>query len=133
MPENENEVLQPDFPKVAPMRQILYNVKVEPAQTYLYSNVAGLAISPWDMRINFAEVQPTGGDGVIAKTVAGIVLTPEHAAGLALLLFMQLMAYEKQFGQIRHPAWAHVRTGLNEEELARGVAEVHGPPPEEAP
>jgi hypothetical protein len=93
----------------APAKRILYNVTIEAADTYIYSNVAGISIAPWDIRINFAEVQPRG-DQVVSKTVAGIVMPPEHAAALAMLLLAQLHHFEAQFGAIRHPEWVKMKS-----------------------
>jgi hypothetical protein len=35
----------------------------------------------------------------------GVVLPPETAAYLVLTLFRQLLGFELNFGQIRHPQW----------------------------
>ena len=58
------------------------------------------SISPSHIRINFAEAQRREG---------GVVLTPEDAAGLALLLLDQLRRYENEFGPIQDPNWAASR------------------------
>jgi len=134
MTPNELEAKRPgegnEFGTFEPPRRIEYNVKIEPAETYIYSNVAGVSIAPWDIRINFAEVQPRG-DDVISRTVAGIVMPPEHAVALALTLMQQLRIYEKQFGLIRHPAWAALREGFDEADaealkIAEGLSKKSG-------
>jgi hypothetical protein len=115
MPDNEDPLLK--YPQYVEAKRVNYNVKIEPTETYIYSNVAGLSISPWDFRIHFAEVQPTSNTEVKTKTVVGIVMPPEHAAGLALLLLAQLTNYELQFGPIRNPEWARLRSDFKPEDL----------------
>lgn len=85
-------------------------VRIEPPASYTYSNIAGVAVTPWDIRINFADVHD-GNSGKAeeqrqAPTLAGIAMPPEHAAGLALLLIEQLRAFEKSFGAVRHAKWS---------------------------
>lgn len=85
---------------------INFTLKIDPPGSYIYSNVAGVSISPWDIRINFADVNVTDeGTEQVFKAVAGIIMPPEHAAGLVLLLTGQLKQYESQFGDIRNPQW----------------------------
>jgi len=95
-----------------PPKAININVSVPPAEKYLYSNVAGVSVSPWDFRINFAEIQPVG-EEVVAHNVAGIVLPAEHAASLTLLLIQQLRNFERAYGLLRNPEWEPFREILN--------------------
>lgn len=100
-------------PHAEPKRIVQFKFSIEQPDSYVYSNVAGVSITPWDVRINFADVNPeitTAGDdnsidaGPI-KALTGIIMPPEHAAGLAILLFEQLHVFEKQFGKIRNRHW----------------------------
>jgi len=85
---------------------INFTIKIDSPDTYIYSNVAGVSISPWDIRINFADVNVTDeGQEQVFKAVTGVVMPPEHAAGLVMLLTGQLKQYESQFGEIRYPPW----------------------------
>jgi hypothetical protein len=91
----------------------LRTMRIDSPPSYVYSNVAGVSLTPWDVRINFADVNPTDPaamdqpEDTILRIAAntGIVMPPEHAAGLAILLVQQLQVYEQQFGPIRHPKW----------------------------
>ncbi len=80
-------------------------VRIEDAESFVYSNIAGVSVSPWDVRINFAEISPSRKN----QTKVGVVLPPEHAAALTLLLMQQLITFERQFGHIRHKGWAQLR------------------------
>ncbi len=84
---------------------VSFTIRVDPPDSYVYSNVAGVSISPWDIRINFADVNVVNEGEQGFKAVIGIVMPPEHAAGLAMLLTRQLKQYEDQFGEIRHEPW----------------------------
>ncbi|MGA3018090.1 MAG: DUF3467 domain-containing protein [Bryobacteraceae bacterium] len=70
-------------------------------ETFIYSNVSAYSASMMDMHISFAEALP---DRTVVPRV-GIVMTPEHAAHVALSLLQQLKFYESQFGAIRNPEW----------------------------
>lgn len=84
-------------------------IKIEAPDSYIYSNVAGIAISPWDIRINFADVNVEHDGEQTFKAVIGVVMPPEHAAALVMLLTAQLKQYEEQFGEIRHEAWRNMK------------------------
>ena len=96
--------VEPQPPELVEMK-----VRVEPPESYVYSNLSGTSLSPFDIRLHFAEVLPSAADaaGEQAKvrTVAGIIMPPEHAAALAMLLMQQVQNYERQFGPIRHREW----------------------------
>ena len=94
---------QSPAPELAELAQV--KVRVEPPESYVYSNISGLALSAFDVRLHFAEVMPSSETSPKIRTVAGIVIPPEHAAALVLLLMQQLQEYEKQFGAIRHSPW----------------------------
>jgi hypothetical protein len=106
MAENEQSAsaVEPEEARMVSLR-----IEIDPPSAYTYSNVAGVSISPWDIRINFADVNPVEGQTNV-KAVVGVTVPPEHAAGLAILLIDQLKRYEAQFGQIRHPKWQAMRS-----------------------
>jgi Protein of unknown function (DUF3467) len=77
-------------------------IEIGPPQSpYVYANLVAVAISPLDVRLNFADVTPGGK----SETKVGVVLAPEHAAGLVEALTEQLRLFEKQFGPIRNRGW----------------------------
>jgi hypothetical protein len=77
------------------------NISVPFAENFVYSNVTALSTSMMDVRISFAEAMP---DRTVHPRV-GIVMPPEHAAQLVINLLQQLYFFEKNFGEIRNPAW----------------------------
>lgn len=107
-----------------------FQVKVGPPESYVYANLAGISVSPTDIRIHFADVRPIKDAGVEATTVAGVIMSPEYASSLALLLTSQLSSYERQFGAIRSPQW-RAMVDHAEEKVARAVkdAEQQGAKP----
>ena len=78
-------------------------LKIPYPDTFIYSNIAAFSMSLMDIRIAFGEALPEG--GVAARV--GVVMTPEHAAILTLMLLRQVNSYEVHFGKIRHPEWRH--------------------------
>lgn len=100
-----------------------FQVKVGPPESYVYANLAGISVSPMDIRIHFADVSPTKGEDIQATTVAGVIMTPEHASSLVLLLMSQLTSYESQFGAIRSPKW-RAMVDQATEQAARAVKDA---------
>ena len=90
---------------------VKYTVDVQPSESYTYTNVSAVSISPFDIRINFADATPYGTESK-TTTVIGLVIPPEHAAGLAILLCAQALNFEEQFGPIRHKQWKEFRQVL---------------------
>jgi len=120
-----------------PPEMVEVSVKVEAAESYVYSNICGISVSPLDIQINFADVS-TGytKQETRIKTVVGVILTPEHAAALAILLTTQLHNYERQFGTIRHRQWKAMREfGEKHASEARGEMDSgkHEPEPPATP
>lgn len=76
-------------------------VQVPYAERFIYSNVAAFSVSLMDVRISFGEFLPNG----TAVANLGVVMAPEQAAVLAMLLLAQVNAYEQNFGKIRDPRW----------------------------
>lgn len=99
----ETAHLKPDPPED-------YTVTLEPPDSYVFSNVAAVAVTPWDIRINFVDVVPSpqSKEGRF-KAKIGVTMPAECAAGLALLLIDQLRAFESQFGSIRNEKWANAQ------------------------
>jgi hypothetical protein len=64
-----------------PPETVEFKIEIGPPDSYVYSNVSSVSISPLDFRIHFADVVPMG-TTVQTKTILGITLPPEHAAGL---------------------------------------------------
>jgi hypothetical protein len=77
-------------------------------ETFAYANCAAFAISQMEIRIGFAEAMHNG----TAVPKAGIVLPPEAAAVVALVLLRQVKIYEENFREIQHPLWKAMKQGL---------------------
>jgi len=75
---------------------------------FVYSNVAAFNLSLMDLRISFADVSK---DRIVAKI--GVVMPPEQAAVLCVMLTQQIITYEKIFGEIRHPLWKLAKSQMN--------------------
>jgi uncharacterized protein DUF3467 len=84
-------------------REVLVTVPFPP--DFVYSNCAAFSLSAMDFRISFAEAMPDGH----AEARVGVVLPPEQAATLAIMLIHQLTTFEERFGEIRHPGWKAIR------------------------
>jgi hypothetical protein len=75
--------------------------------SFVYANCCAFAIGQMEMRLGFAEAMQDGR----AVPKVGIVMPPEAAAVIALVLFQQVKTYEENFGEIRHPAWKAMKAG----------------------
>lgn len=68
---------------------------------FLYTSASSFSLTMMDLKIGFAEAMP---DRTV-RPVVGVVMPVEHAAHVLLSLLSQLLAFEANFGPIRHPAW----------------------------
>jgi len=102
MPDNNEVAFKLE---TGPTKAVEFTIQIKRPDSYAYSNVAGIALTPWDLRIHFADVNPDSPEPQEFKAHTGIVMPPEHAAGLAFLIFDQLKLYENQFGPIRQDRW----------------------------
>ena len=69
--------------------------------SFTYANCVAFSLSLTEVRLSFAEALQN--NTAVAKV--GIVMPPETAAVLALVLLQQVKTYEAKFGEIRHPMW----------------------------
>ena len=76
-------------------------------ETFVYSNCAAFSLGQNEIRLGFAEVMPDGR----AYPRTGVVMPPETAAVVALVLMKQVAVFEHTFGQIRHPMWRAFKEG----------------------
>lgn len=116
--EVEGQVVIEDRPNVVMGQRV--PVKIGHPDTYFYSNVAGVSVSPMDVRIDFGDVTPQGR----TTAVLGIALSPEHAAGLALLLIQQVKNFEAEYGLVRNKTWSAMRDTALAEEAAKAVKDA---------
>jgi hypothetical protein len=103
-------------------------VQIPFPETFLYANCAAFAISQMEIRVGFAEAMQTGQ----AVSKVGLVLPPEAAAVIAIVLLTQVTTYEEHFGEIRHPMWKAFKAGQSPEIDYKN--RTMGPmPPEDSP
>lgn len=76
-------------------------INIPQPDRYIYSNVAALSHSQYDVRLILADARPGG----VSVDTTGLVMTPEAAAALGMALVMRLITYEKSFGPIRNDDW----------------------------
>ena len=90
-------------------------------ESFVYANCCAFAIGQMEIRLGFAEAMQDGR----AVPKVGIVMPPEAAAVIALVLFQQVKTYEHNFGEIRHPLWKAMKEGkpldINQKEGTIGV------------
>ena len=95
-----------DSQKIAPQEEPTdgfkeLTIQIPFPEAFVYSNCASFALSHMDIRIGFAEAMPDGH----AVPKVGIVMPPEQAAAMALMLLSNLHVFEERFGEIRNPQW----------------------------
>jgi len=99
------------------------NVFIPFPESFVYANCVAFATSQNEIRLSFAEAMQDGK----AVPKVGIVMPPETAAVLALVLFQQVQVFESTFGEIRHPMWRAMKAGQDPTPFApkssRSVAE----------
>ena len=100
--ENESNIPEADGGEV-----VQREVSIPFPESFVYANCAAFSIGQMEIRISFAEAMQTG--NAVAK--AGIVLPPEAAAVIAMVLFDQVRKFEQNFGEIRHPMWKAMKAG----------------------
>jgi hypothetical protein len=70
----------------------------------VYANLAGIAMTTWDIRLFFSEITASAvGDAPSVIVRASVVMTPAHAKAFSKLLQTHIENYEKQFGAINAP------------------------------
>jgi hypothetical protein len=70
----------------------------------LYANNVSSQLSPWDIRLNFGQIEDATADGKVSVLeFAQVHMSPQHAKSLMQLLEKQLALYEREFGEITWP------------------------------
>jgi hypothetical protein len=86
------------------------SLKIPFPETFIYANCCAFAIGQMEIRLGFGEAMQDS--TVMSK--AGIILPPEAAAVIALVLFQQVRIFEENFGEIRHPSWKAMKEAAKE-------------------
>lgn len=70
----------------------------------IYSNSAGLEVTPWDFRLTFGEMRPQEGNKPPKiEQLVGVVMSPQHTKALLGVLATYVQEYEKNVGEIKLP------------------------------
>ncbi len=105
MPKKPEHVDGPKSGGDAKPTKLEFKLRMTSPDSYTYANMIGVAFTPWDVRLHFANAFPSiPGDSEV-RAASGIIMAPENAASLALLLTKQVQLYERQFGAIRNKQW----------------------------
>lgn len=77
--------------------------KVPDNRHHVYSNVAGMRTTTWDISLRFGEIREdeSGQPGI--HEVAHVTMSPGHFKAFVMMMTSQLADYEKENGQIRLP------------------------------
>ena len=90
-------------------------------ESFVNANCCAFALGQMEIRLGFAEAMQDGR----AVPRVGIVMPPEAAAVIALVLLQQVKTYEENFGEIRHPLWKDMKAGrplnVNQREGTVGI------------
>jgi hypothetical protein len=96
-------------------------------ESFVYVHCAAFSISQMEIRLGFAEAMQDGR----AVSKVGVVMPPEAAAVIAMVLFQQVKTYEENFGEIRHPLWKAMKAGqplnINQKEGTVGISPEDSP------
>ena len=67
----------------------------------VYANSVQIAMSNWDMRFEFGEMETTAGEGITIQPKVTVTMSPQHAKAFAAILCRNITQYETNFGEIR--------------------------------
>jgi len=71
-----------------------------PGHIARYANHANVASSPFDIRVNFAEIMPDEEGGYFFEDFVSITMSPQHAKALLFLLTKNIKRWEELFGKV---------------------------------
>lgn len=66
----------------------------------VYSNAVTLQSSPWDIRLNFGQIERTDADGVQIHDKVLIYMSPQHAKATLEVLRKTVERYEGTYGTL---------------------------------
>ena len=87
-----------DKPKLSSGQTVTWNE--EKMMTY-YSNLIGIAMSPFDIGIIFGQIGKGDQNELEGLGLAKVILSPEQAQNLVKLLMMSLAKYVTTSGELR--------------------------------
>ncbi len=97
MPDEITEVSATEDAAPMPRRNQRRRAPVHVAR---YANHANVTSSPFDIRLNFAEIVTDENDQYVFEDFASVIMSPQHAKALLVLLSNNVKRWENTFGQI---------------------------------
>src|SRR3990170_4953630 len=82
-----------------PKSRVIEHIVPE-GMTWQYTNNLHIAMSIWDVRVIFGSVESTTDESIRVSDVARIVMSPQHAKSLAILLNTRVKLYEEKWGPL---------------------------------
>lgn len=81
-----------------------------------YANNVALKTSLFDMTMEFGVIADVQGDTLVIKNVATVIVSPQHAKAIAVLLANHVEQYEKKFGALPNPPPQPISTAEGSDE-----------------
>ncbi|PYX42551.1 MAG: hypothetical protein DMG83_20500 [Acidobacteria bacterium] len=81
--------------KGAPIRR-----EVSDAPASIYANNAEIAVTTWDFRFKFGEIEKISENEITVAERVRVVMSPQHAKVFCTLLAEHVAKYEQAFGEI---------------------------------
>lgn len=72
---------------------------------FKYANVVGTTVTPFDIRVLFADVHPNEGKGIQTENVAALAIPPECAIALVTTLLAALNQFKAAYLPQRELIW----------------------------
>jgi hypothetical protein len=104
---NESDATREQSPKSGADDVQQRTVVIPFPENFIYVNCAAFSVTANEIRLGFAEAMQDGR----AVSKVGVVMPPETAAVIAMVLFRQVQIFEQNFGEIRHPMWKAMKAG----------------------
>jgi len=69
----------------------------------IYSNNTQIEVSTWDIRLKFGEILSASPQKITVRSLVDIVMSPQHAKALTVLMVNAIKEYETNCGKIPQP------------------------------
>jgi len=73
----------------------------EDAAPTVYVNSATFNLGPYDVRMSLGQVESATEERLLVRTLATVIMSPQHAKAFSELLAKNVALYEQTFGQIQ--------------------------------
>lgn len=65
-----------------------------------YGNHLQVSTTPWDLTLHIGRLESSEDGSVVAREVANIIWSPQHARAALEVLYRQIQVYERDFGPL---------------------------------